>query len=88
MSLRSCSSFIIRVVDVAGAVRRARLAIRDGGGECSDDDEHGTFSGLSPLGEIEGTYATFSDSIAVTILRKPWLVPCGLIRERVQEYFR
>ena len=87
MSLRSCSTFLIPVVDVAGSIAKARTAILNAGGTINGDDEQGRFSGDSPLGKIEGTYATFADSIAVTILRKPIMVSCSVIRDRVRGYF-
>jgi hypothetical protein len=84
---RSCSTFIVRVTDVAGAVAKARREIVEGGGTIDGDDERGTFAGNSPLGQIEGTYTTMGDGIAVTITRKPLFVPCGVIQGRVRGYF-
>jgi hypothetical protein len=77
----------VSVTDVRGAVAKARRAIIEGGGTIDGDDERGTFAGDSPLGDIEGTYTTLADGIAVTITRKPFLIPCSLLRDKVRGYF-
>jgi hypothetical protein len=88
MALRSCDPFDIPVHgDLPTVLARMQALIVGEGGRFAGDAVAGRFSGSSPVGTIEGTYAVMGTVVRVTITSKPMLAPCGAIEARVRKYF-
>jgi hypothetical protein len=88
MAMRSCDPFDIPVpADLAGSLARVQRLITSEGGSFSGDTTAGRFSGVSPVGPIEGRYTVQGAAIRITITNKPMLAPCGAIEARIRQYF-
>jgi hypothetical protein len=88
MALRSCEPFDVPVpADLPALIARVQSLIVKEGGQFSGDVAAGRFSGMSPVGQIEGRYTVEGASIRVTITSKPMLAPCGTIEARIRKYF-
>jgi hypothetical protein len=70
----------------AGIINRAQAAIQDQGGELHGNDMSGAFQ-LSVLGsDIRGSYNISGQDLNITIDSKPFLIPCGTIRNYLAKY--
>lgn len=88
MALRSCEPFDIPVpADLPGVLARAQGLIEREGGQFAGDAHAGRFSGVSPVGPVEGRYMVQGASIRVTITSKPMLAPCGAIEAKIRRFF-
>jgi len=71
----------------------ANSAIKDKGGDFTGDNSKGTFSLQTLVGAVKGNYEVVSDSnspktkIAITITKKPFIVPMSKIQEVIASYF-
>ncbi|NJD05457.1 MAG: hypothetical protein FIA97_03035 [Methylococcaceae bacterium] len=64
-------------------IKRARQAAEKNGVHLVGDASAGKFTGHG----LDGQYAIASGTIAITIRRKPMLVPWSMIESRLQEFF-
>ena len=88
MPLRSCDPFDVPVpADLPALLSRVQTLIVREGGQFAGDSHAGRFSGVSPVGPIEGRYTVQGASIRITITNKPMLAPCGAIEARIRKYF-
>jgi hypothetical protein len=69
-------------------VARAQKGIQDAGGTFSGDTARGSFNIASPVGNVEGSYSIEADKVHFEITRKPFLVSCGTIEGKVDEFLR
>ena len=83
-----CDPFDVTVGgDLAAAVKRVQALITGDGGTFAGDAAGGRFSGPTPVGTIEGTYAVRGNVVTVTITKRPRVAPCDAIEARVRKYF-
>lgn len=74
-------------------VVNANQAIKTKGGVFSGDSTKGTFSLKTLVGAVQGNYQVISEAtspqtrIAVTITKKPFIVPMKKIQEVITGYF-
>jgi hypothetical protein len=74
-------------------VVNANQAIKTKGGVFSGDSTKGTFSLKTLVGVVQGNYQVISEAtsaqtkIAVTITKKPFIVPMKKIQEVITGYF-
>jgi hypothetical protein len=88
MALRSCDPFDIPVpADLPAVLARVQHLIVGEGGQFHGDATAGRFSGVSPVGPIEGRYTVQGAAIRITVTNKPMLAPCGTIEARIRQYF-
>ncbi|MEO5341957.1 MAG: hypothetical protein H7842_01230 [Gammaproteobacteria bacterium SHHR-1] len=66
---------------------RVERAVLDQGGQFQGDSRAGTFSGKTPLGEVQGEYRVSDGQICIRILRKPSMVPLGMIEKQIRAFF-
>lgn len=77
-------SFDIEVGNVAAALEKAKRAIDAEGGDLDGDTSSGTFSGKG----VYGSYSAVSGGkVRVTITKKPFYAPDGIIESKVREFF-
>jgi hypothetical protein len=67
-------------------VARARKGIEGAGGTLTGDATGGTFRIATPVGSVEGSFAVHGSSVHFDITRKPFLVSCGTIESKVDEF--
>ncbi len=88
MPLRTCDPFDIPIpADVHATLARVQELIVREGGRFSGDAVAGRFSGVSPVGPVEGRYTVQGAAIRITITNKPMLAPCAAIEARIRKYF-
>jgi len=63
-------------------IEKARTQITSNGGTFNDNTEKGSFS----VKGIEGSYTVQPDAIAFHITKKPFIVGCGFIENKLREY--
>ncbi len=64
-------------------IAQAREAAQQHGVLLTGDERTGHFSG----GGVEGVYAITDDRLAITILKKPFIVPWTLIESQIRNFF-
>lgn len=70
--------------DIRKTAIMTREKIISGGGTFSGDETSGRFSGRG----VEGIYSVGSNSIKITVLRKPALYPVSAVKSAIEDYFR
>lgn len=70
----------------------ANKAITSKGGIFKGTDQKGTFSLQTKIGRVEGNYEVLPQSVsptkvAITITKKPFIVPLSTIQEVISGYF-
>lgn len=71
----------------------ANSAIKNKGGIFDGNTNAGSFSLQTLIGPVKGTYQVISDpnspqtKVAITITRKPFIVPMSKIQEVISAYF-
>ncbi len=71
----------------------ANKAIKTKGGIFSGDQRVGTFSLSTLIGDVKGNYQVLASEagpateVAITITKKPMLVPMGKIKQVIEGYF-
>jgi hypothetical protein len=74
--------------DLATTLARVEQTIVSKGGEFSGDTQQGQFSGVTPIGDVKGTYAiTANNEIEITITDKPFVAPMSIIESKIRDYF-
>lgn len=74
-------------------VLSANSAIKNKGGIFNGNEKTGTFSLQTLIGAIRGTYQVVSEAnapqtkVAITITKKPMIVPMSKIQEVISSYF-
>jgi hypothetical protein len=66
------------------AIKRARLIAEKNGVHMIGDTATGKFAGHG----LDGIYEVAGSTIAITIRRKPMLIPWSMIEHRLQEFFK
>ena len=69
--------------DAAALVAKAEQVAREAGAEFSGDARAGRFAASG----VEGEYTVQSDTITVTITKKPIIAPWSLVEEKVRSFF-
>ncbi len=72
--------------DSAVLISKAQKAITNAGGQFNGDAASGSFSLSSPMGKIAGSYMVRDNTISMNIAKKPMLVPCKMIEDKLREY--
>jgi hypothetical protein len=87
--MAGCDSFDVTVTsDLAGALDRVKSQITGSGGSFTGDTQGGSFSGEVPMmGGFEGRYEVSGDVVTITIIDKPFLIPCAIIESKIREFF-
>lgn len=68
----------------AAIMKQAKKMIEHDGGSFSASETRALFSVRTPLGRVDGNCVLGdSSTIGVTITKKPFLVPCSVIKERM-----
>ncbi len=70
----------------------ANSAIKNKGGIFNGTDQKGTFSLATKIGKVEGNYEVLPNSgtptkVAITITKKPFIVPMSTIQQVISGYF-
>ena len=88
MALRSCDPFDIPMpADLQATLRHLESALQTQGGSFEGNASAGRFSGVTPVGTLEGKYSVEGNAIRVTITSKPMMAPCGTIESKIRGYF-
>ena len=88
MALRSCDPFDIPMpADLQATLRHLESALQAQGGSFVGNESAGRFSGVTPVGTLEGKYSVEGKAIRVTITSKPMMAPCGAIESKIRGYF-
>jgi hypothetical protein len=66
---------------------RVEQAVVSMGGQFKGDAHKGEFAGKTLLGEVRGTYRIGDDAVSIDIVRKPAMVPMGLIEKEIRGFF-
>ena len=70
-------------IDASEVVAEAKKVARENGANFSGNERYGTFSGRG----VEGKYQIQDNFAEVTIDKKPFFVPWGLVERKVREFF-
>jgi len=70
--------------DIKKAAVLTSQKIISSGGTFSGDEKSGRFSGRG----VEGLYSVGSNSIKITVIRKPALYPVSAVKSAIEDYFR
>jgi hypothetical protein len=73
--------------DVEQLLAKVAQAVTEHGGQFSGDGKGGKFSGKTLLGEVHGKYVIDNDAVSISILRKPAMVPMGMIEKEIRGFF-
>ena len=72
----------------AAVLKRTKETIEGDGGSFNADDSRVLFSVRTPVGRVNGTCEWAGPAtIGVTITKKPFLVPCSVIKEQMLAAF-
>ncbi|AWI25890.1 hypothetical protein [Flavobacterium pallidum] len=82
-----CQFTISFTQSAAELVATAKKAIEDRGGTFSGDTASGDFKLNNPI-RIKGRYTLSGQNIDIVITDKPMLVPCSMIKNKLQEYLQ
>ena len=66
----------------------AQKAITDNNGQFTGDKQSGNFRIPVGIGDIVGEYTVANDEIIIDITKKPLLVTCKLIENRLKSYLQ
>jgi hypothetical protein len=67
----------------AEVIARAREAAQQNGLILNGDEQTGHFAGRG----VEGVYAITGDKLAITVLKKPVILPWALLESQVRTFF-
>jgi hypothetical protein len=80
-----CSFSFEFPVSAEELVRRVGDAVRRAGGNFSGDTAEGRYSIQTPVGPIAGGYIVSGQTIQIDVTDKPIILPCSLIRHKLNE---
>lgn len=68
-------------------LNKAKQQIVASGGSFNGDSLKGNFSGRTPIGSIEASYAIMENELVISIDKKPLLVSCRQIEQALASSF-
>lgn len=73
-------SFSVKVAgDASAVIQKARSAVESQKGTFNGDDQAGDFDVNVFSNHVKGSYEMVGDMMNITILKKPFFVPCSTI---------
>jgi hypothetical protein len=87
--MATCDAFDVTVDgDLAERLAKARQDIEGNGGVFTGDLTSGSVSGnVSVLGAFAADYTVSGNTVTFKVTRRPLLIPCSTIENKVREYF-
>lgn len=70
--------------DPAIVVEKVRNLLTESGNQFTGDSSSGSFAGSG----VEGAYHISGQIVTITITKKPFMAPMGLVESKVRSYFR
>lgn len=67
---------------------KAEIEIKKVNGNITGNADSGEFKIPLPIGEIDGTYIIIEDEVFLEITKKPFLIPCSLVGEVIENYLK
>lgn len=78
------SNFEVQLNAAASEViPRVRTLLESNGGTLAGDEHSGSFSGSG----VYGKYVVEGDTVHISITKKPFLAPMGVVKSKITEYF-
>jgi len=83
--MAECSFKFKIEVDPADTIKKVKVKIEQEGGTFSGDENGGSFSLPTPVGEIEGSYQVTVDELKIDITKKPTFLPCSMLEGELKK---